>query len=188
MSSTKFKDSGQRANFDTGAVRDIDDNKGRFDLLPADAIRQLARVMETGCLKYGDRNWEQGIPIRRYVDSALRHIFCVLAGMEDEPHLPMAMWNLACAIQTEIWIRCGKLPECLRHEWPFKIRLLETGGVTAFPADVNAVAEHLSNGIAEYVKELDSRLAQAASGTPRIVERPTTGGPCKPPAVSPKPC
>lgn len=129
---TTFKDSGSRSEFGTGAVRDIDDNKGRFDLLPADAVRQLARVMETGCLKYGDRNWENGIPLRRYIDSALRHIFCVLSGATDEPHLPMAMWNLACAIQTEVWIRRGKLPGCLRHEWPFDIRLLETGDVTAF--------------------------------------------------------
>ena len=135
---TTFRDSGERSDFGTGAVRDLAADKGRFDLLPADAVRQLARVMETGCLKYGDRNWERGIPIRRYVDSALRHIFCVLAGQKDEPHLPMAAWNLMCAIQTEIWVRQGKLPSTLRDEWPFRIRLLETGDVEAFECSQQA--------------------------------------------------
>jgi len=135
---TTFRDSGERRQFETGAVRDQDKDKGRFDLLPADAIRQLARVFEVGANKYPSRNWEKGMSIRCYVDSALRHIFCVLAGQEDEPHLPMAMWNLACAIQTEIWVRQGKLPSTLRDEWPFRIRLLETGDVEAFECSQRA--------------------------------------------------
>jgi len=132
MDGTCFKDGGCRTEFGTGAVRDTAEQKGRFDLLPADAIRQLARVMETGCQKYGDRNWEQGIPLYRFVDSALRHLCCLLAGMTDEPHLPMAMWNIACAIQTEIWIRRGELPGDLREGFPPPIRLLETGDITPF--------------------------------------------------------
>jgi len=161
---TTFKDSGERSEFETGAVRDKADNKGRFDLLPADAIRQLARVMETGCLKYGDRNWEKGIPLRRYLDSALRHLFCVLAGMDDEPHLPMAMWNVACAIQTEIWIRRGKLPEDLRASFPFVLRLLETGDVREF-AEVPALSPEtlIPDGagalLREYLAATDMELA-----------------------------
>lgn len=137
---TTFKDSGARSNFETGAVRDIADNKGRFDLLPADAVRQLARVMEVGCQKYGDRNWERGIPLHRYIDSAMRHLFCAASGMADEPHLSMALWNIACCLQTEIWIRRGKLPESLRDGWPHQIRLLETGDVTELPEDEHADA------------------------------------------------
>jgi len=133
---TTFKDSGHRAEFGTGAVRDIQENKGRFDLLPSDAVRQLARVMETGCKKYGDRNWEAGILLRRYLDSAMRHLFSFCAGMEDEPHLPMAMWNIACLIQTEIWIRKGRLPDTMREEFPYNVRLLETGDITPFDPDV----------------------------------------------------
>ncbi|MHA1304710.1 MAG: dATP/dGTP diphosphohydrolase domain-containing protein, partial [Candidatus Heimdallarchaeaceae archaeon] len=67
------KDSGTRQKFDSGAVRDIQQGKGRFDLLPATAIKMVADVFERGAIKYGDRNWEKGIPLSRYIDSALRH-------------------------------------------------------------------------------------------------------------------
>ncbi len=103
-------DSGSRSEFSTGAVRDIQFGKGRMDLLPVDAIFELARIYEAGCEKYGDRNWERGIPLSRYIDSGLRHIFKFLRGDEDEPHLPMGNWNFSCCNQTGIWIAEGKLP------------------------------------------------------------------------------
>ena len=37
----EIKDSGARREFSTGAVRDIDDNKGRCDLLPLDVIGSI---------------------------------------------------------------------------------------------------------------------------------------------------
>ena len=37
----EIKDSGTRRNFETGAVRDIADGKGRCDLLPLDAIGEM---------------------------------------------------------------------------------------------------------------------------------------------------
>jgi hypothetical protein len=104
-------DSGQRQKFNTGAVRDIRDNKGRYDLLPPYAIERLALHFERGAVKYKDRNWEQGIPLMRYMDSALRHMFKLLAGEKDEDHAAAAIWNIACYIQTEKWIEQGKLPK-----------------------------------------------------------------------------
>ena len=71
-------DSGGRQQFVTGAVRDRQAGKGRFDLLPALAVTRLARHFEKGAAKYGDRNWEQGIPLSRFLDSALRHLFAYL--------------------------------------------------------------------------------------------------------------
>ena len=41
-----LKDSGKRQEFGTGAVRDIRDGKGRFDLLPTRAIREVAQHFE----------------------------------------------------------------------------------------------------------------------------------------------
>ncbi|MHB0954752.1 MAG: hypothetical protein ACYC0X_00090 [Pirellulaceae bacterium] len=35
------------------------------------------------------------------IDSAMRHLFSLSAGTTDEPHLSMAVWNLACLIQGE---------------------------------------------------------------------------------------
>ena len=39
-----IKDSGERREFETGAVRDITEDKGRCDLLPLDAIADLVSV------------------------------------------------------------------------------------------------------------------------------------------------
>lgn len=97
----KIKDSGERREFKTGAVRDIQKGKGRYDLIPWDAVHELALHCEAGADKYGERNCEKGIPIHSLIDSAVRHLSCYLRGMKDEPHLRAAMWNVAMAIWTE---------------------------------------------------------------------------------------
>ena len=94
-------DSGHRTEFATGAVRDIHEGKGRYDLLPWDAIHELAQHCEQGAKKYGERNCEKGIPIHSLIDSAIRHLSCYLRGMKDEPHLRAALWNIAFAIWME---------------------------------------------------------------------------------------
>lgn len=104
------KDSGVRESFDTGSVRDSRAGKGRYDLLPTRAIRRVARHFEAGAAKYGDRNWEKGQPISRYLDSALRHTFNHLEGQRDEDHLAAAAWNILAAIETEVRIADGSLP------------------------------------------------------------------------------
>ena len=150
-----IKDSGNRTEFATGAVRDIQQGKGRFDLMPLDimskvfavefaddfeessiadvlksiadfkrtgnkrwlciAIAQyslavnvdlpklmldVAKHFENGALKYGEHNWEKGIPISRYIDSALRHLMKDLAGETDEDHAAAFVWNCMCAAWT----------------------------------------------------------------------------------------
>lgn len=94
-------DTGNRTEFGTGAVRDMHTNKGRMDLLPACALVRLSKHFENGALKYDERNWEKGIPIHSYIDSALRHLMKYLDGMTDEDHLCAATWNCMCAMWTE---------------------------------------------------------------------------------------
>lgn len=113
MKFNKVKDSGKRQKFTTGAVRDIQEGKGRFDLLPPRAIKRVARHFENGSKKYGDRNWEKGMPLSRFMDSAMRHIFAILEGKEDEDHKAAAVWNLLCFIETEERIEAGILPKKL---------------------------------------------------------------------------
>ena len=114
----QIKDSGSRQQFASGAVRDCQSGKGRFDLLPPVAILRLAQHFENGSKKYSERNWEQGIPLSRYLDSAMRHLNKLLAGLKDEDHAAAAMWNIACYIHTEEMIRLGKLPEDLAKGLP----------------------------------------------------------------------
>jgi len=122
--SYKIKDSGKRKLYQTGANRDVNEGKGRFDLLPPQAIRALAIHYQKGCQKYGERNWEKGIPISRYIDSAIRHLFQFLDGLDDENHLISAAWNIISAYETILRIQQGRLPEEL-YDLPRKVKLPE---------------------------------------------------------------
>ena len=96
-----IKDSGERTEFATGAVRDMATGKGRTDLLPMVALLRLSRHYEAGAVKYGLRNWEKGIPVSSFMDSAIRHIFCYMMGWDDEDHLAAAAFNVLGAMQME---------------------------------------------------------------------------------------
>ena len=136
-------DSGERRQFESGAVRDIAQGKGRCDLLPlgiigdwlcdrvlckvneylyngdceilweafhdfsrerwghtSTTLLEVAKHFEDGSVKYGDRNWEKGIPVHCYIDSAVRHYLKYRRGDNDEPHDRAFMWNILCAIWT----------------------------------------------------------------------------------------
>lgn len=155
-----IKDSGNRTEFKSGAVRDIQEGKGRCDLLPlvevgewldpehplniftmvneyrkspsvnrmrvildtfaaelsaadkdiadledlkkyrCELVLEVSKHFEEGAKKYGDRNWEKGIPCDRYIDSAIRHYLKWRAGWTDEPHDRAFMWNILCCEWT----------------------------------------------------------------------------------------
>lgn len=105
------KDSGKREEFITGSKRDTRDGKGRFDLLPWEAIRRWAVLLEKGAIKYGERNWELGQPTARYFDSAIRHLYNWYSGERTEDHLAAALFNVGAIIFTETAIKAGKLPK-----------------------------------------------------------------------------
>lgn len=89
------------SEFPSGALREPKEGKGRYDLISPVAMRRLALTLERGAKLHGDRNWERGMPISTYLQSALRHIFQYLDGMIDEDHLSAAFWNLMAAMHTE---------------------------------------------------------------------------------------
>lgn len=139
-----IKDSGHRREFETGAVRDAQEGRGRCDLLPltevsvvmddiviarigafvdtadpkwlvsalqgfcealydgeyADMILEVSKHYEEGCLKYGERNWEKGIPLHCYIDSGVRHYLKHLRGDTDERHDRAFVWNILGALWT----------------------------------------------------------------------------------------
>ena len=93
-----IKDSGERTEFSTGAVRDMHEGKGRFDLLPWPAIWEVAKHCENGAKKYGEHNVDKGIPVHSLIDSAIRHLVKFWLGWDDEPHLTSACWNALWAL------------------------------------------------------------------------------------------
>jgi hypothetical protein len=151
-----IKDSGERREFGTGAVRDIQEGKGRCDLMPLDVIAwmlgayddpdfvlnsihrfmtdgdwallydaleffrnllgvdypsmflDVAKHFEEGAKKYGEYNWQMGIPVHCYIDSAVRHYLKYLRGDNDEPHDRAFIWNILCCIWT-----CKHKPELI---------------------------------------------------------------------------
>lgn len=105
-----LQDSGERRTYESGAQRDRAVGKGRYDLLQFYALDRIAKILEAGAIKYSERNWERGMPVSNYIDSALRHTFQYLAGLRDEDHLGQAAWNLLSAIHTEEMIAKGQLP------------------------------------------------------------------------------
>jgi hypothetical protein len=94
-------DSGSRREFSTGAVRDMAEGKGDMFSLPAAAILRLSKHYELGAKKYTRLNYQKGIPVSSFMDSALRHIFKYLDGWDDEDHLSAAAFNILGAIQME---------------------------------------------------------------------------------------
>lgn len=141
-----IKDSGDRTEFATGAVRDMREGKGRCDLMPLEVVSrcinydkgdcvfdfirmfqitndtrylyeildvfatkafnanrytmflEVAKHFEEGAKKYGESNWQLGIPVHCYIDSAVRHYLKWLRGDKDEPHDRAFVWNLMCCI------------------------------------------------------------------------------------------
>jgi hypothetical protein len=97
----------------TGAIMSTTEDKGRYDLIFRVALRRLANALERGAKLHGDRNWEKGLSISRYLDSAMRHLNKYRLGETDEDHLGAAFWNLHSLIHTEEMITQGSLPDTL---------------------------------------------------------------------------
>ena len=108
-------DSGERMQFEGGAVRDVATGKGRFDLMSPFMLKRLAVHYENGACKYADRNWEKGMLLHRFLESAMRHIndhmIDLLTGATPvEDHISAAIWNLGGYIHTKEMIRLGLVP------------------------------------------------------------------------------
>jgi hypothetical protein len=94
-------DSGRRDEFDTGAVRDTREGKGRYDLISPFALRRVAQLYERGAAKYDARNWEKGMPYTRVFDSLVRHAFEWLEGQSAEDHLAAVVFNAMALMHYE---------------------------------------------------------------------------------------
>ena len=97
-----MKDEGTRTNFgENTAQREIPIGKGRPDLISPFALKRLGVWCEQGAVKYGDRNWEKGMPFSRYVQSLMRHVVKFLCNDKDEDHLAAIMWNAMAIIHHQ---------------------------------------------------------------------------------------
>lgn len=129
--SMQIKPSEKNQDFATGAVRGDNTDRGKPSLFPFDVFRcvaaafggaayfpyagldEVCKVFEAGARKYAARNWEKGIPLENYVDSATRHLGKFVRGFTDEPHAGQFAWNAVCLMQTHLWIVEGRIPQSL---------------------------------------------------------------------------
>ena len=146
-----IQDSGNRTEYESGAVRDRKEGKGGCDLLPLDivagffragcnneaaeviegiykyqttrsvgylvdvvmdfmngdgfpdantALLEVSKHFEEGAEKYGEHNWQKGIPESSYIDSAVRHYLKWQRGDDDDRHDRAFVWNIMCLIWT----------------------------------------------------------------------------------------
>lgn len=59
---------------------------------------EVSKHYEQGALKYGEYNWQKGIPYNSYIDSAVRHLLKYIDGQKDEPHQRAFTWNILCLL------------------------------------------------------------------------------------------
>lgn len=101
-----------------GGEREVLPGKGRFDLVPFYPHLRLAQHYENGAAKYAARNWEKGLPLGRFIDSAERHLGQFKDGDRSEDHLAAVLWNIYGYIWTEREIQAGRLPaELMTVPW-----------------------------------------------------------------------
>lgn len=106
------KDSGERAEYASGMVRDTQEGKPRFDLLlplgvpyEHQFLTRVAELLARGAEKYSDRNWERAggdEELARFKSSAQRHLMQWLTDETDEDHAAAVVFNLL-AYETIKW-------------------------------------------------------------------------------------
>jgi len=74
--------------------------KNRLDLLPTDALREIALAFTYGAHKYEDRNWERGVNHSQLYRAALNHLMAwhERDEFDDETSLPHLAHAGACIL------------------------------------------------------------------------------------------
>lgn len=80
--------------FASGAMRAPHEGKPRYDLIPPEPLRRIAEMYRRGGERYGEHNWELGMPTSRMLSSLMRHIESYRLGDTTEDHLAHAAFNI----------------------------------------------------------------------------------------------
>lgn len=93
-----IKDSGERAQFASGMVRDVQDGKLNFALLrDGPMMQRWAKQLTDGAKKYAKRNWMLASgeeELERFRESAARHFEQWMNGETDEDHAAAVFFNI----------------------------------------------------------------------------------------------
>jgi len=106
-----MRDSGERQEFTTGAVRDAATGKSRPDLCSPFAEERRGDWLLKGSIKYSERNWEKGMPFSRFVASLRRHVMRFQQGDRSEDHLSAICFNAEAIMHGEEMVKRGVWPK-----------------------------------------------------------------------------
>lgn len=75
-----------------------DGGKLRFDLIPGEALIELAKIYTFGAAKYEDHNWRKGMKWSRIFGAIMRHTWAWFMGEDIDPesklpHMAHAAWG-----------------------------------------------------------------------------------------------
>jgi hypothetical protein len=92
------------------------EGKVRLALIPPEALLELGKVYTKGAEKYGDFNWEDGIPVVEALDALERHVLRFRLGQDvgkEGTHemAHVAFWALALVSQ---WVRGNEVEDFRR--------------------------------------------------------------------------
>jgi hypothetical protein len=87
-------------------AKKFDEGKLRYDLIPAYPLEQLAKVYTMGAIKYGDRNWENGLSFSRVFAAMLRHFWSWVQGEDNDTesglnHMAHVAWGCFALIEFQ---------------------------------------------------------------------------------------
>lgn len=107
--------SGKNKVHETGAVRSKDVDHLSLDLLPSLPLKEIAKVMKEGSLKYSAHNWRKGLRYRDTYNHLMNHLLNWLEGGSTE-ELSHAGCNLLFLLEFEL--RPDKYKELDDRYWP----------------------------------------------------------------------
>lgn len=91
---------GQRV-FKSGSTRNKDADDFRFDLIPAVALKRIAKIFAEGGKIHGDRNWEKGQPVEVVLNHGIGHLQEWMSGCRKEDHLAKMAWAMLAIMYYE---------------------------------------------------------------------------------------
>lgn len=73
----------------------------RFDLIDARAMFEMASVLHTGAVKYGENNWRL-IPVNEHLNHGIMHAYAYLAGDRTDDHLSHMLCRATFALGVSL--------------------------------------------------------------------------------------
>ena len=94
-----IKTMGPSYRLPTAVATKFDQQKARMELVPGDALEEIAKVLAFGAKKYGDNNWRAGMGWTRFVGACLRHTYSWLRGEDKDPETGLShLAHAGCCI------------------------------------------------------------------------------------------